>query len=99
MGRMTWRRMTWLVLSAVALAYGGGCAAIFAVQRSYIYFPPAPPPPDVQARLGIRTIGTGDERVEVLHLAAPPGAPTIVHFHGNAEQLAGTADLGRQLQE
>lgn len=91
--------MGWLVLIAVALAYGGGCVAVFAVQRSFMYFPPAPLPPGVEAQRGIRAVGTGDERVEVLRLPAAPDAPTVVYFHGNAAQLPDGAWLGAQLRE
>ena len=75
-----------LAIAAVAIVLG--VAALFAGQRALIY--PAPQP----ARTPSAELG------ELLRLPStvalwsppPPGAPVIVHFHGNGEQLG---DLGR----
>ena len=37
--------------------------------------------------------------VDVLHLPAEPGRPTVVHFHGNGEQLSNLLELGEALHE
>lgn len=52
---------------------------------------PAPSPRQVIAATGMRVVdvvyGDGDKTL-CLYAPAPAGSPTLVHFHGNGEQLA-----------
>ncbi|MCP3141744.1 alpha/beta hydrolase [Pyxidicoccus sp. QH1ED-7-1] len=87
------------LISILAILYVVLCVAAFALQRSMLY--PAPrtasalPEDQGFSRLPLE----GGQFVDVLHLPAPPGAPTVVHFHGNGEQLLGQVRLGRRLHE
>jgi pimeloyl-ACP methyl ester carboxylesterase len=89
---MTPRRL--LLLGALAL--GGGyllvVALFFLGQRRLLYPAPAPVEPQVTAgrpREGaLERIEAAGRVVWALNFPAAPGQPTIVHFHGNGEQLA-----------
>src|SRR4051812_32681376 len=82
------KRVLIVFLSILAVAYLGLMGAAFALQRSVLF--PAPPsslkePP---SRPGFQRLSPpGGPVVDVLHLPAGPGQPTMVHFHGNGEQL------------
>ena len=68
-------------------------------QRSMMY--PVPryvTEPKVAGGVLVR-VPNGAGTVFALHIPAPRGAPTVVHFHGNAEQLADQAELGAELRE
>jgi pimeloyl-ACP methyl ester carboxylesterase len=94
-----------LLLSLIALAgaYLLVCAFVFVRQRSLLYFPPRTQ--QALERFGvIRVESPGASAVDVFYLAAPQGsagspgsakATTVVHFHGNAEQILDCAELGR----
>jgi hypothetical protein len=47
----------------------------------------------------LRIAGPEGSTVYVLHVPAPPGAPTVVHFHGNGDQLADQVVVARRFQE
>jgi hypothetical protein len=91
------RRMLTLLLSIFALCYLVLCMAAFALQRSMLF--PAPrasiPLPKDQgfSRLPLK----GELFADTFYLPPPPGAPTVVHFHGNGEQLLDQMDLGARL--
>lgn len=72
----------------------------FLMQRAMIY--PAPPFP-VEPRAPGATLerfsGANGTTGYALYAPAPPGAPTLVHFHGNGEDLAGQTLLIRDLHE
>lgn len=74
----------------LALAAAGGylalCAALFALQRQLVFPRPAPAP--LTERLAKVVHIAGSQPTVAWHLAAPPGAPTVLHFHGNGSQLA-----------
>ncbi|NTX34101.1 alpha/beta hydrolase [Myxococcus sp. CA033] len=93
------RRVLVILVSIFAVAYLALCLAAFVLQRPLIYPAPKAPIP-LPAELGFRHLPLpGDTFVDVLHLPAPPGAPTVVHFHGNGEQLLGQLDLGTVLNQ
>jgi pimeloyl-ACP methyl ester carboxylesterase len=87
-------------LSILVLGYLGLMGAAFALQRSMLFPVPqaasqvSPPEP------GFRRLSPpGGPVVDVLYLPAALGMPTMVYFHGNAEQIAYMKNLGRALHE
>ncbi len=77
-------------------------ALAFVLQRPMMY--PAPGvsvKPRASGATLLRVPYPGAEAMSLpvyaLHWPAPSGAPTVVHFHGNAEQLADQATLGSEL--
>ncbi|NVJ21548.1 MULTISPECIES: alpha/beta hydrolase [Myxococcus] len=93
------RRVLLIVLSVFAVVYLGLCVAAFALQRPLLYPAPKAPIP-LPAQLGFRRLPlTGEAYVDVLQLPGPPGAPTVVHFHGNGEQLLDQLDLGTVMNQ
>ncbi|MES2196873.1 MAG: alpha/beta hydrolase [Pseudomonadota bacterium] len=85
--------LKWLLI-VVSVGYLGGLAAMFLLQRSILFPVPqterTPPAaagfPAVEEHL----LTTDDgEKVIVWHLAAKPGHPVILYFHGNGDFLAG----------
>ena len=83
----------WLA-GAGACVYGGIALAAFFGQRSLLYPVPSH---DVEPRAAgaalVKITGDNGAIVYGLYAPAPPGAPTLVHFHGNGEDLAGQAML------
>jgi pimeloyl-ACP methyl ester carboxylesterase len=92
------RRVTLPFFIAVGV-YVAIAAGACAIQRSMMF--PAPPPRDVDTAGGelLRIPGANGTTVFALHFAAQGGAPTIVYFHGNGEQLADVAPLAAALHE
>jgi hypothetical protein len=86
-------------LRRVVLVLGGCYLAamlvVTALQRRFIYQPPAPVAIDAPDATIVRTSTARGLPVVALHWPAANGKPTIVHFHGNAEQLADVLWLGR----
>jgi uncharacterized protein len=83
------------VVAWITAIYGGVAGIVWAVQRSIIF--PAPRAhiePSLPGATLVRIPGSGRRTVHAFHVPAPPGRPTIVHFHGNGESLADQADLG-----
>jgi alpha-beta hydrolase superfamily lysophospholipase len=76
-----------VALLAVYLVAG---AAVFLLQRSLIY--PAPTAVGPLPR-GYTTDDVDGVRVVMMHRAASAGLPTVLHFHGNAEQVRDTEHL------
>ena len=92
--------MLLLVLTTLVIGYVGLCALVFFNQRQIIF--PAPPgarEPSLSGSTLLRLPGPEGTTVYALHVPAPPGAPTVVHFHGNGEQLADGAWLAQHYQE
>ena len=50
-------------------------------------------------RFVVGNLGLEGPTVYTLHVRAPDGAPMVVHFHGDGEQLADGAWLARHFQE
>ncbi|MCP3104347.1 alpha/beta hydrolase [Myxococcus sp. K15C18031901] len=94
MPRLRPRRMLLILCSLLAILYVGVCAAMFFLQRSLLYPAPKAPIP-LPRNQGFDELALeGGAYVDILHLPAPEGAPTVVHFHGNGEQLLDQLDLG-----
>lgn len=92
------KRILGVVLIAVAAGYLGICGLASGLERRLIYFPQRVPVSAPLERYGIHRIEVpGRPPVEVLHLPAPAGAPTLVYFHGNAEQLFDELRLAQEL--
>ncbi|WP_224368000.1 alpha/beta hydrolase [Hyalangium versicolor] len=93
------KRVLLIFVGIIALGYVGLMGLMFSVQRSMLF--PAPRSPSQEAPPpgpGFRRLSPpGGPVVDVLHLAAEPGHPTIVFFHGNGEQISYLAELGSDL--
>jgi fermentation-respiration switch protein FrsA (DUF1100 family) len=85
--------LKWLLI-VVSVAYACGLAVLFLVQRSFLF----PVPTVVRTspqEAGFpeaeeHVLATADgEKVIVWHVAAKPGHPVILYFHGNGDFLAG----------
>lgn len=89
-----------IVLAAVLAAIYLG--VILVARSSYrIFLYPAPPsaaPPSIPPSGSLKELRAKDGvTVHVLHLPAPPGAPTIVHFHGNGETIGNNVGMATEL--
>jgi hypothetical protein len=92
--------MLHLVITTVALTYLALCLLVFLFQRKLLF--PVPPEvyePRMPGATLLRLAGPEGSTVYVLHVPAPPGAPTVVHFHGNGDQLADQVPVVRRFQE
>jgi pimeloyl-ACP methyl ester carboxylesterase len=80
--------LRWRLVAYVLSAYLVLLAVTWAMQRSLLY--PAPPPrkPAVLGATVIELTAPSGAKVFALHKPAMEGRPTVVHFHGNGEQLA-----------
>jgi hypothetical protein len=66
--------------------------------RSLLFPAPRDSGPTATRGATLRTLRAKDgAEVQALHFPAPPGARTVVHFHGNGETLRHVADLGESL--
>src|SRR5450631_4157579 len=85
--------LKWLIALGL-IGYFGGLAAVFLLQRSILF-----PNPQVartapaaagfpQAEEHVLTTADG-EKIIVWHVAAKPGHPVVLYFHGNGDFLAG----------
>lgn len=89
-----------VLLTTVAVVYVGLCAWVFFNQRRMLFpVPPGAREPRLYGATLVRLPGPEGTTVYALHVPAPPGAPTVVHFHGNGEQLADEAWLAQRYQE
>jgi fermentation-respiration switch protein FrsA (DUF1100 family) len=85
--------LKWLIALA-SIGYLGGLAALFLLQRSFLFPIPqavrtAPAAAGFpQAEEHLLTTADG-EKVIVWHVAAKPGHPVVLYFHGNGDFLAG----------
>jgi alpha-beta hydrolase superfamily lysophospholipase len=94
------KRIVVTFLSILALLYVGLMAAAYAGQRSILF--PAPRRVSLEPipEPGFRRISLpGKPVVDVFHLPAKPGEPTLVHFHGNGEHIYSQRELGHALHE
>ena len=88
------------MLGWLALGYAVVVGAAYAGQGALIY--PVRGRGDMPAVAGARLeriAGPDGSTVFALHVPAPPGAPTLVHFHGNGEELASLDRLLSDLRE
>jgi alpha-beta hydrolase superfamily lysophospholipase len=87
-------------VSILVLGYLGLMGAAFTLQRSMLFPAPRSPLQEPPHRPGFRRLSPpGGPVVDVLHLPAAPGMPTMVHFHGNGEQISNLLELGEALHE
>ncbi|MBN1206384.1 MAG: alpha/beta hydrolase [Myxococcaceae bacterium] len=88
------------LVSILALCYLGLMVAACGLQRSVLFPAPRSPSQQPPDRPGFRRLEPpGGPVVDVLHLPAGPGEPTLVHFHGNGEQISHLRELGAALRE
>src|SRR5262249_27668067 len=67
--------------------------------RSVLFPAPRDEGPEAPPGAVLRELRAADgTRVQALHFAAPPGAPTVVHFHGNGETLRHLVARGQALR-
>lgn len=93
---MTFARVLLVAILVPVAAYLALCAYVFAAQRRMLYYPEPPRLQGPLERFGIRRVEPPDALAfDVLDLPAADGAPTIVFFHGNAEQLLDAIPLGQ----
>lgn len=88
-----------LIMATLAAVYVGIALLAFVGQRSLIY--PAPADRSVPAVEGatlLQIVSVTGRTVYALYAPAPPGAPTVVHFHGNGEGLVHQGWLIRELR-
>ena len=82
------------VAGGIAAIYGFVALAAYFGQRSLLYPSPLNPiEPHAPGAELLRIPGADGSTVYALYVPAPPHAPTLVHFHGNGEDLAGQARL------
>src|ERR1700761_3505506 len=93
--------LKWLAV-VVAIVYCGGVAALYVRQRAML-FPVPPVGRTAPAAAGLpeaeeHVLTTADgEKVIVWHVAAKPGRPVVLFFHGNGDFLAGRVNRFRNL--
>lgn len=86
--RVDFRRLAVVILTVLGVAYGLILTSLYVAQRSILF--PAPRegrPPTPSSQLIVFEKASG-KKVYALYRPAAPGRPTVVHFHGNAEQIA-----------
>ncbi|HEX8698523.1 MAG TPA: alpha/beta fold hydrolase [Myxococcaceae bacterium] len=94
------KRIVVTFLSILVLFYVGLMAAAYFAQRAVLFPAPQRASKEPLTGSGFRRITVpGKPVVDVFHLPAPPGAPTMVHFHGNGEQISNQRELGHALHE
>ncbi len=77
-----------VALATLVLGYLALCLGVYLMQGKLIF--PAPTGAQTPRTVGGQLLRIPQDGGEVvaLHYPAPIGAPTVVHFHGNGEQLA-----------
>ncbi|MFC1707529.1 alpha/beta hydrolase [Planctomycetota bacterium] len=86
------RRLVMTVVGFLVFAYVVIMVTMYATQRRVMY--PVPREvfmPELEGAELLKIDGGSDRTVYALYAPAPPEAPTVCHFHGNAEQLASAA--------
>jgi alpha-beta hydrolase superfamily lysophospholipase len=92
--------MLLITMATMAAGYLGIVLLVYLRQRDLMYpVPPGAREPRLSGGELLRIPGGEGATVYALHVPAPPGARTVVHFHGNGEQLADTAWLAQRYQE
>lgn len=77
-----------LLAAACIVVYAAACVALFAFQRSMIYFPP-PASPETAAKSFTLSVDGAQLRVTTRER---PGAQALVYFGGNAEDVSFSLD-------
>ncbi len=87
-------------LASLALGYAACTFTAYGLQRAFLYPAPRRPRPAELRGGRLHTASVrGVPDVHVLLAPGPPGATTVVHFHGNGEQLADGVPLAQCLRE
>lgn len=81
--RSLFAMLQWL-LAGLVLLYLAGCAAVYGLQRSMLYHPQ--PARQATASLSLPVDGASLQ----VSVRPQPGAPAILYFGGNAEDVSGT---------
>jgi len=85
------------LLGLLALAWLGLCLLLFLFQRSLIYYPVSAGSADAASNLWLET---PEARLRISARRQPAGAPAIIYFGGNAEDVAWTLpDLSAQFPD
>ncbi|MBR1225343.1 MULTISPECIES: alpha/beta hydrolase [unclassified Bradyrhizobium] len=93
--------LKWLLI-VVSVGYACGLAALFFLQRSFLFPIPTTERTSPQAagfpEAEEHVLATADgEKIIVWHVPARPGRPVILYFHGNGDFLAGFFGRFREL--
>lgn len=87
------------MIIAAAVVLGSwllACGLLFANQTALLY--PAPKEgrkPQWASAQWLQFAGPADKKVHAVYLPAKEGQPTVVHFHGNGEELSGQSFLAQ----
>ncbi|MBM7116063.1 alpha/beta hydrolase [Archangium primigenium] len=94
------RRVVLRILVSLVFVYVSLCVLVFLNQRHLVFpVPPGAREPKLFQSALLRLPGPEGSTVYAFHMPGPPGAPTVVHFHGNGEQLSDEIWLGQRYQE
>lgn len=85
------------ILLALAASYVTVCLAGCFAYRMVLYPAPQDGAPELAGASLLDLKASDNVRVPALYVPAPPGAPTVVHFHGNGETIRTCAWLARAL--
>lgn len=81
-----------LILGGLVAGYLAMCAAMFLLQRDLMYFPtrkaPAPAAAGFAGVTEVALRAADGTPLVMWYSPAPPGAPTVLYFHGNAGEIA-----------
>jgi uncharacterized protein len=87
-----------ILLGVLLGLYALLCLAGCGLYRRALFPAPRDEGPAVPAGATLLELRATDESpVRALYFPAPPGAPTLVHFHGNGETLRGLVPFGLEL--
>ncbi|EPX58257.1 hypothetical protein D187_004294 [Cystobacter fuscus DSM 2262] len=94
------RRVMVKIVVTLVICYLAVCALLYFNQRHLVFpVPEGALEPQLSGAALLRIPGPEGTTVYALHVPAPPEVPTVVHFHGNGEQLAHEAWLAQRYQE
>ena len=86
------RRVVQITLILVG-AWVAVVLALFLLQRKMVFAAPPPLPVPASPQTQHVTFGPSDALVHAVWAPPSDGGPVVVHFHGNAEQLAGQVQM------
>jgi uncharacterized protein len=96
---MNLSRLITVAAIAIAVTYVMFAVLVFLLQRRLLYPAPEASHPPVLKGGEILRIQDGDRTVTAFFIPAKERMPTVVHFHGNAEQLADLVPLAAQYSQ
>lgn len=93
-------RLLMFIGGFLVLAYLAVMVLAYTAQRAILFPAPHRAEGTLLAEQGFRRLTPpAGPVVDVLYLPAPAGAPTVVHFHGNGEEIGQLLDMGQALRE